>query len=93
MKNENDDLLKNIYESYTSKKLLNEKLILDYIRNIQTKIKEINQIIETNNSKYLEYNSNPIWFYFKNVSVSILLIACILIILSLLRSLFLNSIT
>ena len=93
VKKENDDLLKNIYESYTSKKLLNEKLILDYIRNIQTKIKEINQIIETNNLKYLEYNSNPIWFYFKKILLSASLILFTISILYILRYCYIKIFT
>ena len=93
VKKENDDLLKNIYESYTSKKLLNEKLILDYIRNIQTKIKDINQIIETNNLKYLEYNSNPIWFYFKKILLSASLILFTISILYILRYCYIKIFT
>ena len=62
-----NDLLKNIYENYTTNKPLNEKLIFDYLREIQTKIKEINNIIRKNNSKYIEYNSKPIIFYLKKI--------------------------
>ena len=93
VKKENDDLLKNIYESYTSKKPLNERLILDYIRNIQTKIKEINKIRETNNSKYLEYNSNPTWFYFKKILLSASLILFTISILYILRYCYIKIFT
>ena len=93
VKKENDDLLKNIYESYTSKKPLNERLILDYIRNIQTKIKEINKIIETNNSKYLEYNSNPTWFYLKKILLSASLILFTISILYILRYCYIKIFT
>lgn len=69
-----NDLLKNIYENYTINKPLNEGLIFDYLRQIQTKIKEINNIIKKNNYKYIEYNSKPIRFYSKKIFFSLLFI-------------------
>lgn len=88
-----NDLLKNIYENYTTNKPLNEKLIFDYIREIQTKIKEINNIIKKNNSKYLEYNSKPIIFYFKKILFSVSLIIFTLLILYFLRFFYIKLFT
>ena len=92
VKKEND-LLKNIYENYTTNKPLNEKLIFDYLREIQTKIKEINNIIRKNNSKYIEYNSKPIIFYLKKILFSLLLIIIIISILYFLRSFYIQLFT
>ncbi len=88
-----NDLLKNIYENYTTNKPLNEKLIFDYLREIQTKIKEINNIIRKNNSKYIEYNSKPIIFYLKKILFSLLLIIIIISILYFLRSFYIQLFT
>ena len=70
-----------------------EKLIFDYLREIQTKIKEINKIIRKNNSKYIEYNSKPIIFYLKKILFSLLLIIIIISILYFLRSFYIQLFT
>ncbi|MBE3609211.1 hypothetical protein [Campylobacter californiensis] len=90
---ENNDLLKNVYENYSKDKPLNEKLIFDYLRKIQDKIKEINNIINKNNSRYLEQQNNPVKFYLKKASFSLFLIIFILLILYVLRSLYVDLFT
>lgn len=69
---------------------LNEKMILEYTRKIQIKIKEINNIIDKNNSTYSEFQSNPIIFYFKKMLLAIFIVFLILIILYIFKYLFVN---
>ena len=88
-----NDLLKNIYENCTINKPLNEELIFDYLRQIQTKIKEINNIIKKNNYKYLEYNSKPIKFYSKKIFFSLSLIILTILILYGLRYCYIEIFT
>ncbi|MDU5326079.1 hypothetical protein [Campylobacter ureolyticus] len=87
---EDTKLLESIYDNYEKNKDLNEKMILEYTRKIQIKIKEINNIIDKNNSTYSEFQSNPIIFYFKKMLLAIFIVFLILIILYIFKYLFVN---
>lgn len=69
---------------------LNEKMILEYTRKIQIKIKEINNIIDKNNSTYSEFQSNPIMFYIKKILLVICIVFSMLVFLYVLQYLFTN---
>lgn len=87
---EDTKLLESIYDNCEKNKDLNEKMILEYTRKIQIKIKEINNIIDKNNSTYSEFQSNPIIFYFKKMLLAIFIVFLILIILYIFKYLFVN---
>ncbi|WP_143296736.1 hypothetical protein [Campylobacter ureolyticus] len=87
---EDTKLLESIYDNCEKNKDLNEKMILEYTRKIQIKIKEINNIIDKNNSTYSKFQSNPIIFYFKKMLLAIFIVFLILIILYIFKYLFVN---
>lgn len=87
---EDTKLLESIYDNCEKNKDLNEKMILEYTRKIQIKIKEINNIIDKNNSTYSEFQSKPIIFYVKKIVSAIYIVFYILVILYALQYLFTN---
>lgn len=87
---EDTKLLESIYDNCEKNKDLNEKMILEYTRKIQIKIKEINNIIDKNNSTYSEFQSNPIMFYIKKILLVICIVFSMLVFLYFLQCLFTN---
>lgn len=87
---EDTKLLESIYDNCEKNKDLNEKMILEYTRKIQIKIKEINNIIDKNNSTYLEFQSNPIMFYIKKILLVVCIVFSMLVFLYVLQCLFIN---
>ena len=87
---EDTKLLESIYDNCEKNKDLNEKMILEYTRKIQIKIKEINNIIDKNNSTYSEFQSNPIMFYIKKILLVICIVFSMLVFLYVLQYLFTN---
>lgn len=87
---EDTKLLESIYDNCEKNKDLNEKMILEYTRKIQIKIKEINNIIDKNNSTYSEFQSNPIVFYIKKILLVIYIVFSMLVFLYFLQCLFTN---
>ncbi|WP_281529626.1 hypothetical protein [Campylobacter hominis] len=87
---EDTKLLESIYDNCEKNKDLNEKMILEYTRKIQIKIKEINNIIDKNNSTYSEFQSNPIMFYIKKILLVIYIVFSMLVFLYVLQCLFTN---
>ena len=87
---EDTKLLESIYDNCEKNKDLNEKMILEYTRKIQIKIKEINNIIDKNNSTYSEFQSNPIVFYIKKILLVICIVFSMLVFLYVLQYLFTN---
>ena len=87
---EDTKLLESIYDNCEKNKDLNEKMILEYTRKIQIKIKEINNIIDKNNSTYSEFQSNPIVFYIKKILLVIYIVFSMLVFLYVLQCLFTN---
>lgn len=87
---EDTKLLESIYDNCEKNKDLNEKMILEYTRKIQIKIKEINNIIDKNNSTYSEFQSNPIVFYIKKILLVICIVFSMLVFLYVLQCLFTN---
>ena len=87
---EDTKLLESIYDNCEKNKDLNEKIILEYTRKIQIKIKEINNIIDKNNSTYSEFQSNPIVFYIKKILLVIYIVFSMLVFLYVLQCLFTN---
>ncbi|MCI6641651.1 MULTISPECIES: hypothetical protein [Campylobacter] len=87
---EDTKLLESIYDNCEKNKDLNEKMILEYTRKIQIKIKEINNIIDKNNSTYSEFQSNPIMFYIKKILLVICIVFSMLVFLYVLQCLFTN---
>lgn len=87
---EDTKLLESIYDNCEKNKDLNEKMILEYTRKIQIKIKEINNIIDKNNSTYSEFQSNPIVFYIKKILLVIYIVFSMLVFLYFLQCSFTN---
>lgn len=87
---EDTKLLESIYDNCEKNKDLNEKMILEYTRKIQIKIKEINNVIDKNNSTYSEFQSNPIVFYIKKILLVIYIVFSMLVFLYVLQCLFTN---